>query len=71
VPVWAGVGDSLDVESHLVRIKADLMCELIGVRYSPLLTNHTNDHWTQVSIMRSEFDSAEQVGPLLPCFPDS
>ena len=32
VPIWSGVGDSLDVESRLVRIKADLMCELIGVR---------------------------------------
>ncbi|TFK32119.1 hypothetical protein BDQ12DRAFT_617655 [Crucibulum laeve] len=43
VPVWASVEDVRELETRMSNIKADFICELIGV-----------------SIMRSEFDAAEQ-----------
>ncbi|KAH7914523.1 hypothetical protein BJ138DRAFT_1143607 [Hygrophoropsis aurantiaca] len=30
LPAWAGVGDAFELEQRVVRIKADILCELIG-----------------------------------------
>ncbi|KAJ3857269.1 hypothetical protein EV368DRAFT_77885 [Lentinula lateritia] len=44
LPSFASMGDLEGIDLRLAKIKADLMCELVGV-----------------SIMRSEFDAAEQT----------
>ncbi|KAJ3845306.1 hypothetical protein F5878DRAFT_550612 [Lentinula raphanica] len=44
LPTYASMGDFEQIDLKLAKIKADLMCELVGV-----------------SIMRSEFDAAEQT----------
>lgn len=33
VPLWANRGDIQEIERRLARIKADLLCELIAVRF--------------------------------------
>ncbi|KAJ3761926.1 hypothetical protein EV360DRAFT_36798 [Lentinula raphanica] len=44
LPTYASMGDFEQIDLKLAKIKADLMCELVGV-----------------SMMRSEFDAAEQT----------
>jgi hypothetical protein len=45
VPRWAGVGDMLEIEKRLVCIKADLLCELIGVCLIRLVQCYNSFHY--------------------------
>ncbi|KAH7924786.1 hypothetical protein BV22DRAFT_1034747 [Leucogyrophana mollusca] len=55
LPPWAGVGDAFELEQRVVRIKADLLCELVGIsiqrsefeaaeEHLNLLIAHTRTH---------------------------
>lgn len=67
VPRHATLADVHDIELRMAKIKADLLSELVGVRYACLCRPSCHLFISfQVSITRSEFDAAELVSPPFP-----
>lgn len=68
VPLWANPRDADDVDERMVKIKADLLSELVAVCILlevSLLMIALLIIYHQVCIMRSEFDDADSVRLML------
>ena len=63
VPVWASISDVQGFQQRMHKIKADMICELIGVRFFLQTSFKLSDLSVilKVEITRSEFEAAERV----------
>lgn len=62
VPVWASISDVQGFQQRMHKIKADMICELIGVRsMHKSSSNHLISSSFKVAITRSEYEAAERV----------